>query len=126
MVRVEAMDHIVLRVSDPERSLRWYCDELGLRPERVEEWRRGETLFPSVRVDSGTIIDLLLVTPGGGHNLDHFCLVVQPTDLQAVATSGRFDVVEGPTEPRSGARGMATALYVRDPDDNVVELRHYG
>jgi len=126
MVRVEAMDHIVLRVSDPERSLRWYCDELGLRPERVEEWRRGETLFPSVRVDSGTIIDLLLATPVGGHNLDHFCLVVQPTDLQAVATSGRFDVVEGPTEPRSGARGMATALYVRDPDDNVVELRHYG
>ena len=126
VVRVEAMDHIVLRVVDPERSLRWYCDELGLAGDRVEEWRRGEASFPSVRVDGGTIIDLLAAPDEGGRNLDHFCLVIEPTDLHAVAASGRYDVVEGPTEPRSGARGMATALYVRDPDGNVVELRHYG
>jgi len=126
VVRVEAIDHLVLRVADPERSLRWYCDELGLAGERVEEWRRAEAPFPSVRVDAGTVIDLVAAPVEGGHNLDHFCLVLAPTDLQAVATSGRFDVVEGPTEPRFGARGLATALYVRDPDGNVVELRHYG
>ena len=31
---------------------------LGLEPERVDEWRRGEVLFPSVRITPTTIIDL--------------------------------------------------------------------
>jgi catechol 2,3-dioxygenase-like lactoylglutathione lyase family enzyme len=122
------MDHIVLRVPDAERSLAWYCGELGLAGERVEEWRRGQVPFPSVRVDETTLIDLLPVQDrdAGGHNLDHLCLVVADADLAQLAASGGFDVVEGPTEPRFGARGLATALYVRDPDGNVVELRHYG
>ncbi len=43
----------------------------------------------------------------------------------ALAESGRFDVVGGPAE-LFGARGQGQALYVRDPDGNVIELRHYG
>ena len=54
-LRVTGLDHVVLNVADVERSLAFYCDELGLAPERVDEWRRGEVLFPSVRVDAHTI-----------------------------------------------------------------------
>ena len=50
-MKVTGFDHIVLRCADVEASLAFYCDELGLEPERVEEWRRGEVLFPSVRID---------------------------------------------------------------------------
>jgi catechol 2,3-dioxygenase-like lactoylglutathione lyase family enzyme len=57
---VTGMDHIVLNVSDVERSLSFYLDELGLQPVRVDEWRRKEVFFPSARVDATTIIDLLL------------------------------------------------------------------
>lgn len=122
-VTVSGFDHIVLNVADAERSLAFYLGELGLQPERVEEWRRGEVFFPSARVDATTIIDLL-ETPSDGRNVDHFCLVVEPVDLQALKDSGRFDVVDGPDQ-RFGAQGTATSLYVRDPDGNVVELRHY-
>ena len=45
-------------------------------------------------------------------------------DWDAVVAAGTFDVVEGP-DTRSGARGDAQSLYVRDPDRNVVELRYY-
>lgn len=124
MVQVTGMDHIVLVCRDVERSLAWYCGELGLKGERVDEWRRGTVPFPSVRVDDGTVIDLLEGDPGG-RNLDHFCLVLQPTDLEALEASGRFRVVDGPA-PRWGARGTGTSVYVLDPDDHVVELRHYG
>ena len=123
-LHVVGLDHVVLNVADIERSLAFYCDELGLPPERVEEWRRGEVLFPSARVDATTIIDLL-VAPRTGENADHVCLVVEPVDLDAVKASGRFEVLDGPAT-RFGARGNGTSLYVRDPDGNTVELRYYG
>lgn len=123
MVKVEGMDHIVLVVADVERSLAWYRDTLGLQPVRVEEWKDGRAPFPSVRIDERTIIDLL-AGDRTGMNLDHLCLAIEPTDLHELAGSGRFDVVDGPG-PRFGARGTGTSLYVRDPDGNVVELRHY-
>ena len=126
MVRAIGLDHIVLNVTDVERSLAWYTGELGLAEERVDEWRRGEVLFPSVRIDATTLIDLLH-TERHGRNVDHVCLVVEATDLDALATSGRFDVVgDGPVDGLYGAQGFARSLYVRDPDGNTVELRHYG
>ncbi len=123
-LHVTGLDHVVLNVGDVERALVFYCDELGLAPERVDEWRRGDVSFPSVRVDAHTILDLLAV-PRTGENADHLCLVVEPVDLDAVKASGRFEVVDGPAT-RFGARGDGTSLYVKDPDGNTIELRHYG
>ena len=123
-VTVTAFDHLVVRCADIETTLAWYVDVLGLQALRVKEWRAGEIPFPSVRVDAGTIIDLVR---GGGvasSSVDHFCLVVDAVDLDALAATGMFDVVEGPAT-RYGARGNGTSLYVRDPDGMIVELRHY-
>lgn len=122
-VKIVGLDHIVLKVADVERSLAFYAGTLGLPTVRVEEWRSGAAPFPSVRVDDGTIIDLFAGTPDGD-NLDHFCVVIEPTDLDAVAASGDFEVVDGPGR-RFGARGDGMSLYVRDPDGNNVELRYY-
>ncbi|MGH3743453.1 MAG: VOC family protein [Mycobacteriales bacterium] len=122
-VEVTGLDHLVLNVADVERSLRFYGETLGLPSVRVDEWRAGTAPFPSLRVDEGTIIDLMAAAPSG-HNLDHLCLVVAPTDMDALAADDRLDVLDGPA-PRFGARGMGTSLYVRDPDGNTVELRTY-
>ncbi len=123
-VRVVGLDHVVLNVADVERSLAFYCGELGLEPLRVEAWRRGEVFFPSARIDAATLIDFLGIERTG-ENANHVALVVADgTDLEAVAASGRFEVVDGPDQ-RFGARGDGTALYVRDPDGNTVELRSY-
>lgn len=120
---VTGFDHVVLAVADVERSLAFYCGLLGLPGVRVEQWRRGDAPFPSVRASDITIIDLLAGAPAGA-NMDHLCLTVRPADLDAVAACGAFDVVDGPG-PRFGARGTGTSLYVRDPDGNTVELRYY-
>jgi catechol 2,3-dioxygenase-like lactoylglutathione lyase family enzyme len=123
-VRVQAMDHVVLNVADTRRAVEWYGGVLGLEVLRFDEWERKEVFFPSVRVDAHTIIDLL-EAPRTGSNVDHLCLVVDSaSDLDALAASGTFDVVDGPAD-RWGARGMGRSLYVRDPDQNVVELRTY-
>lgn len=34
---------VVRKLADVERSLAFYCDELGLEPVRADEWRRSET-----------------------------------------------------------------------------------
>jgi catechol 2,3-dioxygenase-like lactoylglutathione lyase family enzyme len=123
VVKVTGLDHIVLVVADVERSLAWYEARFGMEPLRVDQWRRGEAPFPSLRVNDGIIIDLI-PGPRAGENVDHFCLIVDADELEPLAASGDFDVVEGPGI-RWGARGDGNSLYVRDPDGNVVELRHY-
>ena len=122
-IKVVGLDHIVLNVADVEASLAFYVHRLGLRPLRVEEWRLGEVPFPSVAIDPTTIIDLFATAPTG-ENLNHFALVIGPIDLHELRDSGEYDVVEGPAT-RWGAQGYGTSLYIRDPDDNVVELRTY-
>ncbi|MDA8276135.1 MAG: VOC family protein [Actinomycetota bacterium] len=122
-MEVLGIDHVVLRVADGERALRFYCGALGLEPVRVDAWRRGEVPFPSARVDSATLIDLV-PRPRTGENLDHLCLVVSRADVEAVVASDAFEIVEGPAR-RFGARGDGTSVYVSDPDGNLVELRCY-
>ena len=123
MVRARGIDHVVLNVADVERSVAWYVERLGFEPLRLEEWRRGEVLFASVRLTDTFIIDLF-ANERTGDNVDHICLVVDPVDLDALAASDEFDVVAGPSEV-FGAQGMGRSVYVRDPDGNVVELRNY-
>jgi catechol 2,3-dioxygenase-like lactoylglutathione lyase family enzyme len=125
VVTVSDFDHLVLVVADVERTLSWYMDVLGVPGERVEEWRRGEVLFPSLRLSPSALIDVVPGDRSGADrgNVDHFCLVITSDPAEIVA-SGRFDVVEGPVT-RWGARGDAESVYVRDPDGNVVELRRY-
>jgi catechol 2,3-dioxygenase-like lactoylglutathione lyase family enzyme len=133
LVKIREMDHIVLRVKDVHKSLRFYTEVLGLKPERVEEFQAGAVRFPSVRLNDDTIIDLFPspdMAPIGRNaprNQDHFCMVIEPTDLDEL--KGQFqamgiEIQAGPG-PRWGAHGNGTSLYVYDPDDNVVELRYY-
>lgn len=123
-MKVLGLDHIVLNVEDVERSLAWYTQVLGLEAVRVELWRAGQAPFPSVRVDSRTIIDLLHA-PNSGANMDHFCLVVSRSDVEAIVLDDRFAVLAGPGN-RYGAQGEGWSVYVSDPDDNTVEFRSYA
>lgn len=123
-VRVSGIDHIVLVVADVEATVDWYHRELGLPVERLDRWRAGDVLFPSLRLSEHSLIDVL-AGERTGENVNHFALVVDDVDLDELATSGRFDVAAGPSD-LWGARGMGRGLYVKDPDGNLVELRTYG
>ena len=126
MLDVLSLDHIVLRVTDVERSLDWYTRMLGLAPVRVEEWRAGECPFPSVRISAETIVDLIDGdVDHDARNLDHFCVVVSAESLERVRASGAYEIVRDPDFELFGARGMADGLYISDPDGNEIELRAY-
>jgi catechol 2,3-dioxygenase-like lactoylglutathione lyase family enzyme len=120
-VKVAGFDHVVVNTTNTEAMLAFYCGELGLEPVRVDEWRRGEVLFPSARVTRATIIDFI-PAERTGENMNHLCLVIEPADLDEVAA--RF-----PGSRRAdglfGAQGFASSVYVSDPDGNTIELRYY-
>ncbi|MFZ0447779.1 MAG: VOC family protein [Desulfatiglandaceae bacterium] len=129
------MDHIVLNVEDEERMIYFYSKVLMLASERLEEYRAGKVPFPSVRMNSETIIDLFPKkmwqknnTIGKGiNNLNHFCISMNKKtwdDLLERLDANNVNIEEGPV-PRWGARGTGTSLYFRDPEGNLIEARYY-
>lgn len=129
-IRIRELDHLVLRVADLERMLRFYCDVLGCTVERrrdelgLVQLRAGRSMIDLVPVD-GPIGRKGGASPGPeGRNLDHFCLRVEPFDGEAIRSELRAHGVEaGPVEMRFGAEGRGPSVYVTDPEGNVVELK---
>ena len=125
------LDHIVLNVSDVDRSLQFYTGVLKLQPERLADYRAGKAGFPSVRINAGTIIDLFPIerdapAAAAGEktagNLNHFCLVIgreEFAELPDYLAHNGIDIREGPVK-RWGARGQATSVYFLDPDGNEI------
>ena len=132
LVKITELDHIVLRVKDVDVSLEFYTETLGLKAERVDQWKMGEVPFPSARLNDDTIIDLFgsdqrPIGKGDARNQDHFCMVIEPTDMNVLKSKFETIGVEIQAGPgkRWGSHGDGISLYIYDPDGNVVELRHY-
>ena len=117
-------DHVVLRVRDQAATVRFYCDVLGCTVDRVNErislihLRFGEQFIDLLPADGE-------VPPSDRRGMDHVCLSIACDSLEAVAESLRAHGVrlEGDIVKRYGAWGDGPSLYLRDPDDYVVELK---
>ena len=121
------LDHLVIAVSDWERSNAFYRDVLGaevvdlgdgrfayaIGGQRLNVHGPGSQPFPVARER---------VRPG---NSD-LCFVWPGTASDAVAHLERHgvEVEEGPV-PRQGAGGVGTSVYFRDPDGSLLELISY-
>ena len=130
MIRIREIDHLVLRTERVQAMTAFYTDVLGMSVERrlddigLIQLRAGRSLLDLVPVDSE------LGRKGGaapgahGHNLDHFCVRVDPFDEGALRDHLKTRGVEaGPTERRYGAEGTGPSIYIQDPDGNTVELK---
>jgi catechol 2,3-dioxygenase-like lactoylglutathione lyase family enzyme len=129
-MKITNADHTNWRVKDVERSLGFYRDVLGLEPFGLEEYKRGEHPLVSLWVTPEFILHLRpdpvfeAVSTGG---YDHLALVVEGTNLDAL-TERLTDAgveIERRSENVVGARGTGAALYVRDPDGYLIELKLY-
>lgn len=130
MLKLQGIDHLVLRVVDLDRMVRFYVDALGCGVERRQDaiglvqLRAGRSLIDLVPVD-GKLGRMGGAAPGAqGRNLDHFCLRVEPFDEAALrAHLAAHGVEAGKTESRYGAEGEGPSIYLSDPEGNVVELK---
>jgi len=130
MFRLLNIDHVVLRVIDLERMLRFYCGALGCTVERRQDelglvqLRAGSALIDLVPVD-GKLGQAGGAPPGKeARNLDHFCMRVEPFDEQAIREQlAKHGYAAGPVEQRYGAEGQGPSIYVADPEGNVIEFK---
>jgi glyoxylase I family protein len=130
MFKIVRLDHIVLRVHDLDAMLRFYRGALGCTLEREQkelglyQLRAGDALIDLVTLD-GKIGRSRGAGPGPqGRNLDHFCLRIEPFDLDALRRHfADCGVAIGETGLRYGAEGEGLSVYISDPEGNVVELK---
>ncbi len=120
---ISGIDHLVLCVADMDRSVQWYGEHLGMQAERLEQWRAKEVAFVSLRINDGTLLDLIETEPTGV-NVDHVAFVTDRQNFDAFVASHGPVIEMGPAQ-LFGAKGNGDGVYVRDPDGHRVEVRTY-
>ncbi len=120
-LRVMGLDHVVLRVADIDRAIRFYEDVLGLNVER----RLPEIGLVQLRAGSA-MIDLVPKREGeeAGRNMDHCAVRIEKMDIAALSAHlQRHGIEAGEVRRRYGAEGYGSSIYITDPDGNTVELK---
>lgn len=120
---IDHLDHLVLTTRDKEACVRFYTDVLGMRLEQFGAGRlalkfgrqkinlheAGKEFLPKAHVPTSGSLDLCFIA---AIPLDH-----------VIARLQQFGVAieEGPVR-RTGAEGPILSVYVRDPDQNLIEI----
>ncbi|MEO1602742.1 MAG: VOC family protein [Pseudomonadota bacterium] len=120
---IQSLDHLVLTVADIDRTVAFYRDHLGMREVEFGEGRRA-LAFGSQKINlhqAGREFEPKAERPTPG-SADLCFLVSTPVaDLAARLEAAGVPVIDGPV-PRTGATGPLSSIYLRDPDDNLIEL----
>ena len=123
---IDRIDHIVLTVADIETTIQFYEQILGMKAETFGQGRRalsfgkskfnlhqkGKEFEPKAQTPTPGSVDLCLITP---------------TSLEKVIAhlnSSGVKIEEGPIQ-RTGAVGPINSVYIRDPDNNLIEISNY-
>ena len=132
-VKVNALDHLVINVSDVARSAEWYRKVLGME---IRMFDPGNGSPPRTSLIFGN--QKINVRPRDADKVEWFtadheavgsedlCFLTAATPEQVVAHLKAHGVaIEDGPGPRLGARGMLRSVYCRDPDGSLIEISSY-
>ena len=127
MFRMKSLDHIVLRVAAVERCVDFYQAVLGCSVEQAHteiglyQLRAGDFIIDLLDVDGPIGVD---GGPPTSHNVDHFCIRIEPFDEQDLRRHFADHGVEaGPLLHNWGGDGRGPSMYIEDPAGNTVEVK---
>ena len=128
-MRIVGLDHVVVNTKDVENAVTFYRDVLGMDILRLDEFRQRKVGFVSARVSPEIIIDIR-PAPSGENvtpNMDHYCLVLGPTDMKKLHAElqAKGIRIEEEVRPAWGAQGYGEQFKLWDPEGNKIELRCY-
>ena len=121
------MLHTMIRVGDLERSLRFYCEVLGMRLLRRTDYPSGRFTLAFVGYgaeDAHTVIELThnwdTATYDLGTAFGHIALGVE--DIYATCTELRARGAAIVREPGPMKHGGSEIAFIEDPDGYRIEL----
>ena len=127
--KISALDHLVLTVADLGATLSFYENALGMEAEKftpVDHSERWALKFGHQKINlhqAGAEFQPHAMQPTTG-SADLCFLSEQPiAEWKEHLDAHDVDIVEGPVV-RTGATGPILSIYVRDPDDNLIEISH--
>jgi catechol 2,3-dioxygenase-like lactoylglutathione lyase family enzyme len=127
MIKVTHIDHLVLTVKDVDASCKFYDRVLGMQKTSFKKDRRA-VVFGNQKInfhEHGKEFEprSLHPTPGSAD----LCFVTDDPPFKVIDHLEKCGVkiVEGPVK-RVGAAGTITSIYIRDPDENLLEISSYG
>jgi lactoylglutathione lyase len=121
------MLHTMIRVGDLERSLRFYCDVLGMHLLRRTDYPSGRFTLAFVGYgpeDANTVIELTHNWDSAAYELGsgfgHIALGVE--DIYATCTELRARGARIVREPGPMKHGGSEIAFIEDPDSYRIEL----
>jgi catechol 2,3-dioxygenase-like lactoylglutathione lyase family enzyme len=126
VIRPKAIDHVALKVTDMDASLRFYHEVLGLELVRASDpqangGRSANVAAGGQMIDLFSRPDFVCADKDKPVGMDHLCLVVEADSVEGLMTYLRDAGVEIFWAPV--VRHGSTSVYVYDPDGVHVELR---
>ena len=120
---IKSLDHLVLTTRDAAKCIDFYTRVLGMRLETFGQGRQA-LRFGEQKInlhDQNTVTDGYAAHPTPGA-LDICFLADRPLDEVIAQLRQTGVTIElGPVK-RTGARSALRSVYVRDPDQNLIEI----
>ena len=122
-MKINRLDHLVLTVKDLAATCDFYSRVLGMEVATFGEGRTA-LRFGSQKInlhEAGKEFSPKAHTPTPGSG--DLCFITEAPMQQVIAhlSSCRVEIVTGPG-PRTGARHVLESVYIRDPDENLIEI----
>jgi catechol 2,3-dioxygenase-like lactoylglutathione lyase family enzyme len=122
-----SLDHLVLTVMSIDKSVKFYCDILGMMPYRfkvADGTTRTAVKFGQQKINLhqiGADFAPKAIHPLSGSADLCFLSDTPITDWVTHFTATGVLIECGPI-PRTGATGPIVSIYIRDPDGNLIEI----
>lgn len=122
---IKSLDHIVITARDMDATIDFYTRGLGMKVETFGNGRKalrfGDQKFNLHQAGDKNITDVYArnATPG---SLDFCLLAAVPLDEVIAHLKAQNIAIEKEPSKRTGARWPIRSIYLRDPDDNLVEI----
>jgi len=126
MITIANIDHFVLTVRSIETTCEFYKNVLGMTVETFGENRKA-LRFGSQKInlhETGKEFEpnAFKAVAGSGD----FCLIAETSidDVMDQLIALNVEIEDGPIT-RTGANGQIRSIYIRDPDQNLIEISNY-
>jgi catechol 2,3-dioxygenase-like lactoylglutathione lyase family enzyme len=132
-VKVHALDHLVINVSDVTRSAEWYRKILGMEIRVFDPGAgqppRTSLIFGNQKInvrprDADKVEWFTADHEAAGSDDLCFLTASHPDQVVAHLKACGVPIEEGPVA-RQGARGTLRSVFCRDPDGSLIEFSSY-